>query len=344
MLYVGIDVSSKSFVVHAINEKKRVVLRTEVPASREGLRRVVGELGPGAKLVVFEAGNQLKWVADFWKRQVGVRLHVVHPNEVKWICASSGKTDKVDARKLAELARGDLLPRAVHVVEGQARELRELGSARRQLMQKRVGLANTLRGYLKQEGVHLGAKFFGREDWEAQLEKKRLSPTLKQIIRAFVPAMEHLEEAERELTKHLLAVESEEIRRLETIPGIGALSSRVLVGALDDVERFDDGKAVAKYGALTPTVRQSGDMVQMGGVNRDGRHEVRRVLLQCAHTVARMRTAGSQPLRVFFERVAKARGKKRAVVALARKLLTIAYGMLRSKTDYDPAKLAPYAA
>jgi transposase len=344
MVYVGIDLSSKSFVVHAIDEKKRVVLRTEVPPSREGLRRVVGELGRGAKLVVFEAGNQLKWVADFWKKQEGVRVHVVHPNEVKWISASSGKTDSVDARKLAELARGDLLPRAVHVVEGTARELRELTSARRQLMQKRVALGNTLRGYLKQEGVQLGANFFTRVDWEARLEKMKLSPTLKQIIVAFVPAMERMGEAERELTERLAAVKNEDIRRLETIPSIGTLSSRVVLGALDDANRFDGRKAVAKYGALAPTVRQSGDMVHLGGVNRDGRHEVRRVLLQCAHTLVRMKTAASRPLREFFERVAKARGKKRALVALARKLLTIAYGVLRSKTDYDPAKLAPYSA
>jgi hypothetical protein len=153
MLYVGIDLSSKSFVVHAINERKRVVLQTEVPASREGLRRLLRELGPGAKLVVFEAGNQLKWVADFWKRQEGVRMHVVHPNEVKWISASNGKTDAVDARKLAELARADLFPRAVHVVEGTARELQELGSARKQLMQKRPGWRRTPRSTGRDEQI-----------------------------------------------------------------------------------------------------------------------------------------------------------------------------------------------
>ena len=344
MVYVGIDSSSKSFVVHALDEKRRVVLKSEVSPTREGLRQVNRQLGPGAKLVVFEAGNQLKWIADFWKKQADVQVHVVHPNEVKWISASSGKTDKVDARKLAELARGEMLPRAVHVVEGTARELRELTSARLQLMRKRVSLDNTLRSYLKQEGVQLGAKFFSRSDWQERLEKQGMSPTLQRIVEAFVPAMEQLKAAELELTARLSAVENEDIRRLETIPGIGLLSSRVVAGALDDASRFDDRKAVAKYGALSPTVRQSGDMVHHGRVNRDGRHEIRRVLLQCAHTVVRMKTAGSRPLREFFERIEKARGKKRALVALARKLLTIAYGVLRSKTDYDPAKLAPRSA
>lgn len=65
------------------------------------------ELGAGPKLVVFDAGNQLKWIVRVLKRGEGVTIHVVHPNEVKWISQSGGKTDKVDARKLAELARGD---------------------------------------------------------------------------------------------------------------------------------------------------------------------------------------------------------------------------------------------
>jgi transposase len=113
---------------------------------------------------------------------------------------------------------------------------------------------------------------------------------------------------------------------------------------LDNAKRFDDRKAVAKYGALTPTIYQSGGVTHMGHINRDGRHEVRKVLLQCAHTVARMKSYDSRPLRDFFERVMKKRGKKIAVVALARKLLTIAYGVLKSGNPYDPKMLLPVSS
>lgn len=341
MLYVGMDISSKSFVVHAINERKKVVLKTEIEPSREKVRELMKQLGAEPKLVVFEAGNQLKWVADTLKRQEGVSLHIVHPNEVKWISSSNGKTDKVDARKLAELARGDMLPRKVHLVEGEARVLRELASARTQLMQKRVSMVNTLRGYLKQEGVQLGEKFFAREDWHERLEKTKVSQTLKVIIKAFRPSIEKLQASEYELVQRIAEIENKETKLLETIPSIGVLSSRTILGALDNVERFENRKAVAKYGALTPTIYQSGDVTQLGRINRDGRHEVRRVLLQCAHLLPRMKSPASRPLREFYERLAKRSGKKKALVALARKLLTIAYGVLKSGTPYDPAKLLP---
>ncbi len=344
MLYAGMDISSKSFVVHVVDERKKVVLKTEIAASRESLRWVVRQLGREPKLFVFEAGNQLKWVADTLKREEGVSLHVVHPNEVKWISASSGKTDKVDARKLAELARGDLLPRKVHLVEGEARELRELISARTQLMQKRVSMLNTLRGYLKQEGVRLGEKFFAREDWTERLEKTRLSHTLKVILRVFRPSIEALQASEHELNQRISDIKNKKTELLETIPSIGVLSSRTIVAALDDAKRFDNRKAVAKYGALTPTIYQSGEMVQLGRINRNGRHEVRRVLLQCAHLLPRMKSPAARPLRLFYERIEKRQGKKKALVALARKLLTVAYGVLKSELPYDPMKLSPQAA
>ena len=118
MIYVGMDISSKSFMVHAIDSSNKVVFRGEIKPTRQGLCRMIQQLGRQTKLIVFEAGNQLKWVALELKKIKGVHLHVVHPNEIKWINQSSAKTDKIDAGKLARLARGDMLPRKVHIVEG----------------------------------------------------------------------------------------------------------------------------------------------------------------------------------------------------------------------------------
>lgn len=340
MMYIGMDVSIKGFVIHAINDKKKVVFRGEVAATRAALRKAMEDLGEEPKVVVFEAGNQMKWIALSLKKMKGVHVHVVHPNVIKWISHSSGKTDKIDARKLAQLARGDLLPKRVHIVEGKVRQLRELLSARLKLQTKRVSLMNTIRGYLLQEGHKLPKNFFGRRDWRDQLTKSKLGETTKVIIVSFMRSIEALLESEKELTKQLLEVEDDRLEILESIPSIGAITSRTLLSALDDAKRFDTKKEAAKYGALTPRVYQSGDMIHLGRINRDGRHEVRRVLIQCAHTVVRMKGLSSQPLRQFFVGIMKRRGKKIAIVALARKLMTLAYAVLKTGQYYDPHKLA----
>lgn len=341
MVYVGLDVSGKSLVAYAVNERKQRVFEGERSASRAGWRALMQAVGHGSKLVAVEAGNQLKWIAEALKKMDGVQVHVVHPNEVKWITESRGKTDRVDAKKLAELARAGLLPRAVHVVEGPVRELRELVSARQQLQSKRVALINTIRGYVYQEGHRLPAKFFTGPTWRAQVARLPVSIPLRLIIQTFMTSIEALMTAEQQLTVRLRAMADPRCDLVETIPALGAISARVIVSAVDEARRFDDQKAVANYGALAPTIYQSGTVRHLGRINRDGRGEVRRVLLQCAHTVVRMKSQGAKPLQPFFARVMRRRGKKIAVVAVARKLLTTAYGVLTSGQPYDPRKLQP---
>jgi transposase len=336
MIYIGMDISSKSFTIHAINERKKVIFKGDIKPTRAGLRGMINELGKETKLVVFEAGDQLKWIALTLKKIKGVHIHVVHPNEIKWINQSSGKTDKIDARKLAYLARGDMLPRRVHIVEGKARELRELISARSTIQSKRIALINSIRGCLKQEGYKVVKGFFNKEEWRDDLKKMRIGNIQKLILEKYMESIAGMVKAESELTAKILEIKHKDIELLESIPGIGGLTSRVLVSAIDDAKRFDSKKSVSKYGGLTPRIYQSGGVTHLGRINRDGRMEMRKVLLQCAHTITRMKSYEAWPLKAFFDRIRKRRGKKIAVVALARKLLTIAYGVLKTKRVYDP--------
>jgi transposase len=183
------------------------------------------------------------------------------------------------------------LPRAVHVVEGRTRELRELVRARQQLQRKRVALINTIRGYVQQEDHRLPEKFLAGPTWAAKLERLSVSAPLRLIIETFMTSIDALAAAEQRLTMRVQAIQDSRCPLLESIPAIGPLSARVLLSALDDAQRFDDQKAVANDGALAPTIYQSG--------------EVRRVVLQCAHTVVRMKSHGAKPLQQFFARIAR---------------------------------------
>jgi transposase len=339
MIYVGMDISSKEFVVHAINDKKKVLFKGSVSPTKKGIRDLIAEFGIESKLFVFEAGNQMKWIADTFKK-LGEDFHVVHPNEVKWIAESGGKkTDKIDARKLAELARADMLPRAVHIAEGKTRTLRELTAARETLLRKRVSLMNSLRGYLRQENVRLPAKFFQANDWQVQLIEMKLSEATQVIVAGFMSAIENMVMSEKSIADEIMKINDKVIERIETVPGIGKLTSRILFGALATADRFESSKCVANYGALTPSIYQSGDELRMGKTTRAGRKEIRRSILQCAHAVVRMKSASAKPLQEFFNRIERKRGKKRALIALSRKLLTVVYAVWKSEDVYNPKML-----
>jgi len=139
-----------------------------------------------------------------------------------------------------------------------------------------VALINTIRGYVYQEGHRLPEKFFAGPTWAPKLARLPVSAPLKLILATFMTSIEALATAERQLTDRMLAIQDPRCALLETIPAIGPLTARVLAGALGEASRFDDKKAVANYGALTPTIYQSGGVTHLGAINRDERLEVRR--------------------------------------------------------------------
>ena len=120
---------------------------------------------------------------------------------------------------------------------------------------------------------------------------------------------------------------------------MGEISSRTIKSAIGEIKRFKRAKQLTSYCGLVPSVRSSGERTEYGHITREGRSEVRRVGIQSAHAVLRSKSRESLPLRKWHERIAKRRGKKTAVVALARKLITILFYVLRDKREYDYALL-----
>jgi len=295
-LYVGLDVSGKSLVAYAVNERKRRVFEGEGPASRAGLRALMRQVGPGPKLVAVEAGHQVKWVAETLKQLEGVQVPVGPPNEGTWLTESRGQTDRVEAKPRAERARAGLRPRAVPVVEGPVRELREVVRARQPWPRKRVALLKPIRGDVSQDGHRLPEQFVAGAAWREQRARRPVSAPRRLLRETFMTSIEALRAAEQRLTARRLAIEDPRGALLERPPAIGPVASRVLVSAVDEARRFDDQKAVANDGALAPTIAQRGTVRQLGRLHREGRPEGRRVLLQCAHTVVRMKSQGAKPL------------------------------------------------
>jgi transposase len=123
------------------------------------------------------------------------------------------------------------------------------------------------------------------------------------------------------------------------MPGVGPVCAQTLVAAVDTIDRFATAKKLVAYAGLAPSVRASGERVQYGRITKQGRSEIRAVWVQAAHAALAVKGAAAAPLQRWWGRVARRRGKKTAVVALARKLLTIAFHLLQDGTTYDARRL-----
>lgn len=346
MDYCGIDLAGVSSYVYVTNEKGRKLAAGAVDTTKEALERRLKPFVRGGLSIAIEAGNQTAWVHEVLTG-LGAKVTVVNPTKVKLIAESRRKTDKIDARILCELLRLDALPTPVHMPGRDTRSLRGLLVARRQLVRERTKLCNVMRGMLRQEGIRLPAhalasKVGWRRLMEQGYEHRHLPIVLEAYFEVFVKVVESIRELERELAER----ESGDARvaRLKTMPKVGPIAALTFVAAVDDVQRFPSSRKLVGYSGLAPTVRSSGERTEYGSITREGRRELRGVWVQIAHLVAIDKKRETQPLRTWFQKVARKRGRKTAIVALARRLLVIAYRLLKDETVYDAARLKRKAA
>ena len=341
MNYCGIDIGGVSSYVYLSDAAGRKQWCGPVKTSRGMLGGTLKRYVRSGLKVAIEAGNQTAWIYAVLL-ELGAEVVVVNPHKVKLIAMSRKKTDKVDARILCELLRMDGLPEPVHMPSAPMRELRGLLAARRQLVQARTQLQNVVRGMLRQEGTQLARGVLSTfKGWKQLLERGFDHDHLAVIAATYYECFVSLTRQIRELDKELAEREQgdERAARLRTMPKVGRLAALTLLSAVDDVERFSSSRKLVGYSGLAPTVRQSGQRTAYGPISRQGRSELRAVWVQIAHLVAIDQSPQTAPLRSWFQRVARRRGRKTAVVALARRLLVIAYQLLKHGREYDVNRL-----
>lgn len=335
MYYAGLDVASSGSYVYVVDRRGRKVEGREIPTSRKWYKWYFKQWKKKLVTVAVEAGGHTRWIFDTLKG-IGIEVYVVNPNKVKLIAETKRKTDKVDAKVLAELLRIDGLPERIHMVEGQSRELRDLLRARQQLIKSATSLMNHLRGLLRQEGIRFESEVFRDERVFEQLKKNKdvpehLRPVIESYRRSISELLKERGEMDKEIGKH----QNKDIDLLKSVPGIGEVASKTIYAAIDTIKRFGSAKKLTSYCGLVPSVRSSGERTEYGHITREGRSEVRRVAIQGAHAILRSKSMESRPFRLWHERVAKRRGKRTALVGLARRMLQTVFYVLRDQRAYD---------
>lgn len=341
MLYCGLDIASPSSYVFIADRMGRRIASGEVATDRTALTQRLRPHLRGGLSIAIEAGNQSAWIYSLLV-ELGATVTVVNPRKVRAIAESRRKTDRVDAQKLCELLRIDGLPEPVHMPSREARALRGLLVARRQLIGARTRLCNTVRGMLRQEGIALPMRGLNTYvAWKRLLAAGYEAEQLPVILAAYFESFKSLTISIQAINRELAEYERRDERnaRVQTMPKVGRIASLTLLAAVDDIRRFPNSRKLIGYSGLAPTVRSSGERTQYGSISREGRSELRAVWVQIAHLVARDSTRSTAALRRWYGQVAKRRGHRTAVVALARRLLVIAYHVLREEKPYDPDRL-----
>ena len=324
MVYLGVDLHRKLSHVVALDAAGELVLERRFANSRAAFERLFGELEPEPIEIAFEATYGWGWFADLLA-DAGLPAHMAHPLATKAIAAGRVKNDSVDARTLAHLLRTNLLPEA-WIAPPDVREARRLVRMRVSLVRMRSRLKTQVHALCADAGVPIAVSdLFGRAGRSLLdgLELRSLSAgRLAASLRLIDDLGREIAAADREI--HDLYRGDERIRRLVPIPGIGFLAAATIVAEIGDATRFPTPEQLTSWAGLTPTERSSADHTRRGHISKQGSRWLRWIMVEAA-----ARAGGAPGLRAFAEPIAARRGNRIARVALARRLLTLAFYALR---------------
>lgn len=247
------------------------------------------------------------------------------------------KTDRRDAQALSEVSCRIDLP-SVHIRSPQARDTRTLCSMRDGLVQARTQLSNTVRGWLRMQLVRVksgGVETLGKRLREKFLAQPNGMPAfVERQLLAIEALTTQIAAASEDIAQH--ATQNEVCRRLMSVPGVGPITAARFVATLDVPTRFMDAHHVGSYLGLTPSENSSSEQVRRGSITKAGDSNMRWLLVQAAWSL--WRTRPHDPMVQWAQQVAYRRGRRVAIVALARKLAGVLFALWRDQTSYTPLR------
>lgn len=331
MTYGAIDLHTRYSQIRIVDAEGKVLLDRRIATTVAEFKTVFAA-GPPLRVLV-ETGTESEWVAQVLEA-CGHEVIVADPNFALMYGQRSRriKTDKRDVAALAEACRLGIYRRAHRVSEAQRQERRQL-VVRQQLVRVRTQAINLLRAQLRQEGYRLGSG--AAEGAVTRYRRLSVSEAVAAAVTPLIALLEHLAPALKvaDAEAETRAAADPITRRLMTAPGIGPLTALCFRATLDDIGRVRDASGASAYVGLVPREASSGERQRRGRITKAGPPMLRSLLIQAAWRVWRAR-ASSGALYAWVERVAARRGRRIAVVALARRLTRILYAMWRDETDY----------
>lgn len=341
MKYVGIDLHKKTISIWVVNQaRERLDHKRFACSSPETIVDYFRKMGKFQAVV--EATASYEWLVRLLE-PLAERITLAHPKKLRVIAESTRKSDKIDARVLAEFLALDMIPQAYRPTPRQ-REHRVLVRYRCYVQRRITSIRNKLRRILSD--YNADRKDLFTAEGLAYLAKVKLSGAdrfaVEQLLLEFDFQRTRLKALTAELKKFIAkapVAEAEARDLLGTIPGVGPVTTEVVLSELADPRRFRSAKCVVAYAGMAPGQRESAGKKKELHIERTGSKMLRWVLVEAAWQLVR-RTGR---WRVTFERLSARIGRKKAIVAIARRLLGVMMALLKNGQPYQHAYEPPVA-
>lgn len=329
--YLGIDLHKERTYVVLMDSTGEVI--DEKRIQNLDILEYLQEKVPRETYAVLEATRNWAFMYDLLEAHVE-RVALAHPKELKAIATAAVKTDRIDAKVLANLARMNFLPTS-YAAPKEIRDLRLYMRHRTWLVRQRTQAKNRIHAVLASYNLIAPVKDLfgvrGRVFLAEALETMR--PKACRVVVDNLTLVDHLSRQIEALDADLQLSKKQQnvVKLLKTMPGVGRLSAISILAEIGDIQRFHSPKALCHWAGLTPRVRKSDQVVRHGRISKQGSPYLRATMTRVATIASRISPKWSR----VHEKMLPRCGKTGAKVAVARRLLTVVYFMLTRQQPYQ---------
>jgi transposase len=348
---IGVDLHKTQFTVCCLSEDRRVQESGIYPTTDRGygvfIKKMNHWIEEGFEIAaaVESTGNTRHFCNQL--TEAGIVVKIVNTLKFKIVNESVKKTDKHDARTLAEFLEKDMLPESI-LCSQESEDIRRLLKSRSVLVKALVSLKNQVHGLLLGYGIESR-----RGQLQSKKERQRILDGLADqrsdgnAARAVEPLLNTIDQISSQV-KELEGVlsdlvrEDEDVALLKTIPGVGLITAATIRAYTDDINRYESAKKYAAHAGLAPWVQNSGKTIHHGHITRRGPVELRTAFVQMVMGMLRLqnKTDGYRLMR-RYQIMKEYKGTGKSIIATARKMNTMVYAILKTREPFDPSKMHP---
>lgn len=328
--YVGLDVHKKFTQGCVLDKEGKVILEQKFKNDPHSTDLFLLNVKKEDSKIVLESCSCWQYVYDYLT-DAGYNVVLANPLQVSLIAKSRKKTDRHDAKILADLLRMNSLPES-YAAPKDIRDERQITRHRASLVYMKAQIKHKINAILLRHGIEHGYSDLFGEAGKEYLRSLDLPMCDRYELDNYLSLIRHLElqvektqERVEDYTMH-----NPNARLLMTIPGISYYSALMIAAEMGDVRRFNSSKQLVSYAGLNPSVYQSGNITRTGHISKQGNRNLRWILTQVAHVAVQH----DRRLALFFHRIKRRRGTNIAITATSRKLLIIIYAMLKNNSKY----------
>ena len=328
MNYIGMDIHKNFTVAVAKDEQGNELAKDKFENSKETFAVFLKQFPTENTKIVIESTCVWEYIFELLE-EMNYEVKLANPSRTKAIAYARIKTDSVDASTLADLLRANLVAEN-YIPKKEIRRLREITRERRTFIIQSTQLKNRIKSMLIKRGIKLPTKTLGKKALKMLTENINENEIFEHYINLLWYHKQELRFVEDKIRK--IADENKDAKLLMTVPGIAEIRAMEIIAEIGEIKRFQTADKLCSYAGLVPSIKQSGDSLKFGKLIKQSNNILKHNMVEVSWSI--VRTKEDNQLKRFYKKLAKKKGKQKAICATARKMCCIIHAMLRKNQEF----------